>query len=917
MFDERIEVKNWPTPFLEELFENHLRRIHTKIQLLTWEENVYKEIEGIVQSGSYHADGSSRVRRNLNLTFSVFDRENRKVQEYLTADKKIKLFIGLENNTNQYEKYPIIWFNMGIFILTEPSYRHSTESVSITINAQDKMSMLNGTLGGHLATPVSFQQRQGNKTVSLSWRDIFMQSATMFGNENPAKVIVDSVPDYINEYTQVKTIAGLKSDFIHVHAKEGVDGERIITKAWSPDIPETEIKFSQGERLYKLRRFGPPDPKTGVSSNEEGYLKNIGEPVTGIFEDIVEAMSNTHEFFYNREGDLIFQPIKNYINEIFDPTKDEDLGYFAYEFDMDDFIPNYLRLPFTYDFSTKQTIIDYNNNPSFTNIKNDFVAVASTGEILEIAIDHKPTQEEIKQWFIGVGQDFNMDQKEMDFLAKDGIRREPYNARTNSVWFESVEETLGKKAVYISIPLDKIPWQIGWGLKNYYTRNIYGANNYRVLPRWGQECESMIFKRVASIDKKSALPNTGIFNPSLITEGVPWLAGYPIVESADTEKDVEKLDKNNPIFSSEGDPSFWTYFLDLIPTESKLGQYSIEFLGKRTITTVSKLATTLFRTNPKDLIVVTETELAELGGESILETLQQQGESYAVIKDLQNQLFMPKELATMQKENYEPYKSISGNISNYENLYYTASDKKKIVVGGKHSGTFTANKDIQGKMDSSMLLVSAGEYMHPITRQVYYQTDIGEIRAPFVNDNDMTKFAFVAWIYNKEARCPTSGTHRYFTIIKEEKGKWYYAKQSVDKKLANWTEFAIDPTRDAIVGVIEQTIYGGEFSSHSIDTDIELFNIRDAEMTSLFSIDGATDLFSSVRNLIYQHTNTADVVTISTLPVYQLEPNTLIYAEDELSNISGMFMVTGYTLNLGTSGNVAMNITAIKTNPTI
>lgn len=917
MFEDKIEVKNWPTPFLEELFENHIRTIHTKIQLLTWNETVYKEIEGIVQEGRYNADGSSNVRRNLSLTFSVIDREGKKVYEYLTADKKIKLFIGLENVTRQYPEYPIIWFNMGIFILTEPSYRHSAENISVTINAQDKMSMLNGTLGGRLATPVSFQQKQGSKTLSLSWRDIFMQSATMFGNEDPGRVVIDSVPDYINEYTQVKTITGLKKDFIHVNAPESRDGERIIIKAWSPDTPETEMKFSQGERLYKLRRFGPPDPTTGVSSNKEGYLKNLGDPVTSVFDDIVEALSNTHEYFYTREGNLLFQPVKNYVNEVFNPTKDENLGYFAYEFDMDDFIPNYLRLPFTYDFSNKETVINYNNNPSFTNIKNDFVAAAATGEILEIAIDYKPTQQDIKEWFIKVGEDFNMDSKEMDFLAKDGVRREPYNARTNSVWFESIEETVGKKAVYVSVPLDKIPWQIGWGLRNYYTRNIYGANNYRILPRWGQECESMIFKRVASIDKKSAIPNTGIFNPSLISEGLPWLTGYPIIESADTEKEVEQLDKNNPLFSAEGDPSFWTYFLDLISSDSKLGQYSIEFLGKRTQTTTSKQATTLFRTNPRSLIVVTETELAELGGDIILTTLENQGEAYAVIRDLQNQLFMPKELVTMQKENISPYKDIKGDISKYENLYYNF-DNEKILVGGKHSSTITENKDLQGNLDRSLLLISAGEYLHPETKQAYYQTNTGKIRVPFVNDNDLTPYGFIAFINNKEARCPDSGTHRYFTAVKYEKSKWYYAKQSADQSLANWTEFTIDLTKDVLVAVIEQTVYdGGQFASHTIDTLIELFNIRDAQMTDIFSVDGAVDLYSSVRNMIYQHTNTADVVTISTLPVYQLEPNTLIYAEDELANVSGMFMISSYTLNLGTSGNVSMNISAIKTNPTI
>ncbi|MEA7336344.1 hypothetical protein ONQ69_23640, partial [Salmonella enterica subsp. enterica serovar Kentucky] len=133
----------YPTSFLEELFEHNIRVVHTKIQLLNWDEQVLKEIQGIVKSGSYNADGTSRVRRNLSLTFSVKDRDDELVYKYLTPDKKIKLYIGLENQTSRYQEDEIIWFNMGIFILTEPSYSHSVDTATISINAQDKMTMLN------------------------------------------------------------------------------------------------------------------------------------------------------------------------------------------------------------------------------------------------------------------------------------------------------------------------------------------------------------------------------------------------------------------------------------------------------------------------------------------------------------------------------------------------------------------------------------------------------------------------------------------------------------------------------------------------------------------------------------------------------------------------------------------------------
>lgn len=918
--DIEISIKQYPTSFLEELFEHNIRVVHTKIQLLNWDEQVLKEIQGIVRSGSYNADGSSRVRRNLSLTFSVKDREDELIYKYLTADKKIKLFIGLENFTKRFTEDKIIWFNMGIFILTEPSYSHSAESATISISAQDKMTMLNGTLGGRLAMPVSFVEKKNGKTLSLSWRDIFMASASSLGNENPARVVIDSVPDYINQYTQVKTVSGLKDDFIHVDAARDIDGERVIVNSWSPTVPGTEMKFSKGDRVYQLQRFGPPNPSAGTSSKQESYQKNVNEPITSIFEDIVEAMSNTHEFFYTREGDLMFQPIKNYLNEVFDPEKDTDLGYFAYELDMDDFIPNYLGLPFTYNFADKKTVIRYNNSPSFTNIKNDFVATRETGEILEVAIDHKPTIPELKKWFTDFAVDFNMDSTEMDFLAKDGIRREPYNPTTNTVPFEFKEESAGRKTQYIDIPLDKIPWQVGLGLKNYFVRNVYGATTVRVLPRWGQECESMIFKWIASEDKKSLIPNAGIFNPSFISVGTPWLAGYPISVSANTEKDVEQLDTLNPIFTDKGDSAYWMYFLDIIPTESRLGKYSIELLGKRTIGVSNKSASTMFRTSPSELVVITEAELQDLGGESILEGLKSQGSAYAVIRDIQNQYFSP----TVLKSDADgmPYSAISGDPTQFEDLVFNSADAdgtmKTQLVGGKFTGTIGINKDLQGEKADGNVSISSGTYLHPKTKQSFEQTDYITIETPMGEGTDLTSYAFVAYIDGKDARCPNSGASKYFAVVKNDGTHWSYAKTK--DTLHTWASFEFDVTKDVLFMALVRSVYESatsSWASSQINSIGDLTTIRDSNLENLFSIDGGVDLFSSVRNLIYKYTNTADVVSIDTLPVYNLEPNTLIYAEDELANISGMFMITSYSLQLATSGSPSMTISAIQVNPAI
>ena len=89
--DFNVFTKDYPISFLEKLFEHNQRVVHTKIQVLDWQERVLREVQGIVKNGTYHADGSSNVRRNLSLTFSTRDREENKIISYLTPGTKINL----------------------------------------------------------------------------------------------------------------------------------------------------------------------------------------------------------------------------------------------------------------------------------------------------------------------------------------------------------------------------------------------------------------------------------------------------------------------------------------------------------------------------------------------------------------------------------------------------------------------------------------------------------------------------------------------------------------------------------------------------------------------------------------------------------------------------------------------------------
>ena len=940
--------KRYSTRFLEKLYEHNIRKVHTKIELLRWDESTMGQIDGIVTGGTYSVDGSSSIRRNVNLTLSVIDRDNNLVFEYLDLSKKIRLWVGLENFTDEYPEDPIIWFNLGSYILIEPSYSHTTDELKMTLQAQDKMALLNGVIGGVFNTATSFTQRDSKTgyTHSLPWREIFYYAATIFGEEDPGKVVIESVPDFVKDYVQVKTIGGMLPDFIHEDADEEVEGVRIITKAWSPTVPGKEMKFSQGDRLYKLRRFGPPDPQDTNTSSKESYMKNAGEPIDSVFKDIVEELGHTHEVFYNTNGDLILQKIKHYINDTFNPIVDPHLGYAKYEFEMERFEPDFSGFPFAYDFSNKDSITAYTNNPSWTNLKNDYIVIGKDGmNTLQIAIDKRPHIREIRDWF----KKFNSDLEEkknsvdLEFLRLDlNGDRMPYNEKEDTVPFLYKEPTKNSPAVYVDVPLYKIPWQIGLGLKNYMIRNIYSKiGQERVLPRWGKECESMIFCWKANANKDDLLSNMGIFNPSLAPIGTPWLAGFKTSSSAASVEEVESLDYNNPIFTQQGDPSFWVYFLELIDEDSKLGKFSIGNIGKRTTVVSSDMATSLFRVNPKSLVVLTEDELAKLGGDNILKNLKDERQPYIVIRDETYQMFRPSYYTADETKATFPFQFIYGDpFKNEQQFLNDEMIQTKYVVGGLYTGQILKNTRADGTEVNGYIGIGDGDFRHPITKKVFKnQSSTAKYSELFIPLDDKSEWnhdttnltslqnMLICYIRNKGGRMPDAvGNDDLFAVCRYVMGRGWYYLAEIEKGEYKWENFGFDTSDegDVVIAFVDHRLSqytSGEeisyMSSGTIDGIYNLLNVRESALVSLFDYTGNVDCLSILRKEMYLHTNFAEVITITALPVYHLEPNTLIRVKDKRTNIDGVYLMTSYNIPFDTSGSNLMSINAIKVNSLI
>ena len=134
--------------FLEKLDKARVRTQYARITLLSFDEKPLKTIEGNITTGSLSVNGSSAVRRTINLTVlaNEYNNDLESLSNDFSIDKKIKISIGLDNPLKGYEKYgKTIWFPCGVFLITSGSVSVSTSGQTISIQGRDKMCMLDGT----------------------------------------------------------------------------------------------------------------------------------------------------------------------------------------------------------------------------------------------------------------------------------------------------------------------------------------------------------------------------------------------------------------------------------------------------------------------------------------------------------------------------------------------------------------------------------------------------------------------------------------------------------------------------------------------------------------------------------------------------------------------------------------------------
>lgn len=376
--------------FLERFDKIRLKEQFVKLIVLDFYQNPIQQIQGKVISGNFNLDGSSSMRRTGNINLIADDLENNltDTKHLLSINKKIEVLIGFTNTTGEYQQYDMIWFPQGVYLIIAANISNSLSGISIALTLHDKMALLNGECGGTLPASIILSEiedidEEGESVISKpTLYRIIQQLVNHFGGEQLGKIIISDID---NEAREVMKWTGSTPLYYYTSIEEGhpyysfsTNYNEFIGRGISPD----DIKqFNYGDDVgYILTDFSYPGD----------LISKAGDTICSILDQIKNVLGN-YEYFYDINGNFIFQEIKNYLNKSY-------ANQILTDINKDNYSVDYTSGKSVYTFDDSDLIISISNSPQYQQIKNDFIIWGKRKSIsgkeipirYHLAIDNKP-----------------------------------------------------------------------------------------------------------------------------------------------------------------------------------------------------------------------------------------------------------------------------------------------------------------------------------------------------------------------------------------------------------------------------------------------------------------------------------------------------------------------------------------------
>ena len=387
--------------FLLEVDQMHIKTQYVKVILLSWEEEAIEEIQGKVISGNVNLDGNSAIRRTAQLSLFIPSSEvdYTNAASLISINKKIKLEIGIKNTLNKYTDYDILWFPLGLYVVSSVSISQGLTGTDVSLSLKDKMCLLNGECGGVLPASITFSEIETSSNLSDEIKieqptiyQIIQELVNHWGGEQLGKILISDIEERIK---QVVRWNGEESIFLIDKGVQETTGVRNFSYCFGEPPASGKYKeYVNGEDIgYFFTDFTYPGSLIGEA----------GSTITEILDKIKNTLGN-YEYFYDLEGNFRFQEIKNYLNTTQATTilnQIERTASYTEEDNKQD-ISSYIidrgKGKSVYSFKDSSAVISYNNNPQYENIKNDFIVWGMrktlSGQTMpfryHLAIDEKP-----------------------------------------------------------------------------------------------------------------------------------------------------------------------------------------------------------------------------------------------------------------------------------------------------------------------------------------------------------------------------------------------------------------------------------------------------------------------------------------------------------------------------------------------
>ena len=425
--------------FLKQLDYHREKDIYIRIISLDLNDFPREEIVGRATGGSVNVDGASAVRRTCSLSMVALEDDPILTDTYWCYNNKFKLEIGIKNLVDK--KYPdIIWFEMGIYIITSFSKSRSTNNLTISLSGKDKMCRLNGEVSGNIMMSTDFgtieeitkveetdpetnevKETYHTTITKLPIYIIIQNALKEYAQERAENIIINDLDQYGYELWEYR---GDEPMYLFIDTNTADYSAQVINMTFNRD---TVVEFADagyegeqptlksfeacGGKFFSMNTLDPDyniDATSIIFSNKEcrvakidygetaGYHRiplvynndlvlTAGETVTTLL-DKLKNMLGDFEYFYDLQGRFVFQKKNTYIQELFSPVDGELVTPIMY------------ASPYSYKFEDAQLFTAISNSPNINNLKNDFsiwgTRKSATGDDLPIharyAIDKKP-----------------------------------------------------------------------------------------------------------------------------------------------------------------------------------------------------------------------------------------------------------------------------------------------------------------------------------------------------------------------------------------------------------------------------------------------------------------------------------------------------------------------------------------------